>query len=45
MENIENFFKHKLFFTQPREDYDYREGETVRWASTYESNTIYNNKK
>ena len=45
MENIENLFKHKIFFTQPREDCDYREGGTVRWSSIYKSNTIYNHKK
>ena len=45
MENIENFFKHKIFFTQSMEDYDYREGETVRWFGIYKSNTIYNHKK
>ena len=45
MENIENLFKHKIFFTQPREDCDYRERGTVRWSSIYKSNTIYNHKK
>ena len=45
MENIKNLFKHKIFFTQLREDCDYREGGTVRWSQIYKSNTIYNNKK
>ena len=50
-ENIENFYKHKIIFTKPREDCDYREncvyreGQTVRWAEIYKSNTIYNHKK
>ena len=45
MTNIENLFKRKIFFTQPREDCKYGEGETVRWSSIYKSNTIYNHKK
>ena len=48
-ENIENFFKHKIIFTKPREDCDYREnhvyrenrvyreGETVKWDEIYKS--------
>ena len=42
MTKIENLFKHKIFFTQPREDCKYGEGGTVRWSSIYKSNTIYN---
>ena len=45
MENIENLFKHKIFFTQPREDCDYREVGKVKWSGIYKSNTIYNHKK
>ena len=45
MENIENLFKHKIFFTQPGEDCDCWEGGTVRRSSIYESKTIYNHKK
>ena len=45
MENIEHLFKHKIFFTQPREDCDYRGGGKVKWSSIYKSNTIYNHKK
>ena len=42
MKNIENLFKHKIFFTQPREDCDYRGEETVKWSGIYKSNVIYN---
>ena len=45
MENIENLFKHNIFFTHRREDCDYREGGTVRWSGIYKSNTIYDHKK
>ena len=46
MENIENLFKHKIFFTQSKEDCCiYREGGTVRWFTIYKSNTIHNHKK
>ena len=45
MENIGNLFKHKIFFTQQREDCDYREGGKVKWSGIYKSNTIYNHKK
>ena len=45
MENIENLFKHKIFFTQSRENCCHREGGTVRWFNIYKSNTIYNHKK
>ena len=45
MENIENLFKHKMFFTQQREDCDYKEGGKVKWSGIYKSNTIYNHKK
>ena len=45
MENIGNLFKHKIFFTQQREDCDYREGGKVKRSGIYKSNTIYDHKK
>ena len=45
MENIENLFKHNIFFTHPREIRNYREGGKVKWSGIYKSNTIYNHKK
>ena len=45
MESKENLFKHKMFFTQPREDCDYRLEGKVKCSGIYKSNTIYNNKK
>ena len=45
METIENLFKHKIFFTHPREICDYGEGGKVKWSGIYKSNKIYNHKK
>ena len=45
MDKIENLFKHKIFFTQPREDRDYRFDGKVRYTNIYKSNLIYNYKK
>ena len=42
MENIENLFKHKIFFTHQREICDYGEGGKVKWSGIYKSNEIYN---
>ena len=42
MEYIENLFKRKILFTQPREDCNYREERKVKWSSIYKSNVIYN---
>ena len=42
---MENLFKHKLFFTQPREDCGNRKVGKVKWSTFYKSNTIYNNEK
>ena len=44
-ENIENLFKHKIFFTQQREDCDYGEGGKVKWSGIYKSYTIDDHKK
>ena len=44
MENIENLFKHKLFF-KPRGICDYGEGGKVKWSGIYKSNKICNHKK
>ena len=45
MKSIENLFKHKIFFSQQREDCDYREEGKVKWSSLYKSNIIYDHKK
>ena len=45
MVNIEKLFKHKIFFTPPREICNYMEGGKVKFSGTYKSNTIYNHKK
>ena len=47
MENVENLFKHKIFFTQlDIEQLEHStDGTTIKRRKTYESNTIYDHKK
>ena len=45
MSNIENLIKHKIFFTQPRQNHYNKDGRVITWSGIYKSNTIYNHKK
>ena len=42
MEDLKNLFKHKILFSQEREDCDHREEVKIEWSSIYKTNTIYN---
>ena len=42
MEHLKNIFKHKILFSQEREDCDHREEVKMEWSSIYKTKIIYN---